>query len=238
MNTSLPPELKRFVDKKLKEGHYLSADDLVVDALRRYKEWDYLRSQHKTNLFQQARELVDANYSSLGDTGMGGDIQAVAFLVLMEAAKGAREDLKNIMAHLKTINTARQNLREMITKVNKDIAANIGQNNGKAPLDFSNGFGNQQAYHRVRMPYAEVGSDGRPKFVRTDLYPGRIINVEQLRSIRDDLKDRLDGLGEMSEMESLRLQMAMDRMSKMMSTLSNMLKKLSDVQNSINQNIK
>jgi hypothetical protein len=39
-------------------------------------------------------------------------------------------------------------------------------------------------------------------------------------------------------MESLRLQMAMDRMSKMMSTLSNLLKKISDTASSITSNLK
>jgi len=39
-------------------------------------------------------------------------------------------------------------------------------------------------------------------------------------------------------MESLRLQMAMDRKSKMMATLSNLLKKMSDTSSSITQNIK
>ena len=45
-------------------------------------------------------------------------------------------------------------------------------------------------------------------------------------------------MSEMGEMESLRLQMAMDRMSKMMSTLSNLLKKMSDTAESITQNLK
>ena len=45
-------------------------------------------------------------------------------------------------------------------------------------------------------------------------------------------------MSEMGEMESLRLQMAMDRMSKMMSTLSNLLKKISDTSTSITQNLK
>lgn len=49
---------------------------------------------------------------------------------------------------------------------------------------------------------------------------------------------RLDSLSEMGEMESLRLQMAMDRQSKMMSTLSNILKKISDTAQSITQNLK
>ena len=43
---------------------------------------------------------------------------------------------------------------------------------------------------------------------------------------------------ENGELESLRLQTAMDRVSKTMSTLSNILKKLSDTQSSITQNLK
>ena len=54
----------------------------------------------------------------------------------------------------------------------------------------------------------------------------------------DKMKSDLDSMSEMGETESLRLQMAMDRMSKMMSTLSNMLKKMSDTQGSITNNIK
>lgn len=52
---------------------------------------------------------------------------------------------------------------------------------------------------------------------------------------------RLDGCeisASMGEMESLRLQMAMDRLSKLMSTLSNILKKTSDTANAITQNLK
>ena len=44
----------------------------------------------------------------------------------------------------------------------------------------------------------------------------------------DEVKAELDSLSELGETESLRLQMAMDRMSKLMSTLSNILKKVSD----------
>lgn len=52
------------------------------------------------------------------------------------------------------------------------------------------------------------------------------------------MKSELDSMSEMGEMESLRLQMAMDRMSKMMATLSNLLQKVSDTQDAIVQNIK
>lgn len=67
--------------------------------------------------------------------------------------------------------------------------------------------------------------------------PGQPSKAE-LDAAIDKAKSDLDSMGEMGEMESLRLQMAMDRMSKMMSTLSNLLKKASETQQGIVQNIK
>ena len=52
------------------------------------------------------------------------------------------------------------------------------------------------------------------------------------------IKKDLDSMSEMGETESLRLQMAMDRMSKMISTLSNLLKKMSDTADGVVQNLK
>jgi len=45
-------------------------------------------------------------------------------------------------------------------------------------------------------------------------------------------------MNEMSEMTSLRLQMTMDRRSKFIETLSNIVKKLSETSDSIVQNLK
>ncbi|WP_437280524.1 hypothetical protein WME90_08155 [Sorangium sp. So ce375] len=62
--------------------------------------------------------------------------------------------------------------------------------------------------------------------------------VKKIDASLDQVKADLDAMSEMGEMESLRLQMAMDRLSKMMSTLSNLLKKISDTANQITQNLK
>jgi len=65
--------------------------------------------------------------------------------------------------------------------------------------------------------------------------------VNQLDQIALDLKSLkrgADPLGDITEEESLRLQMAMDRLSKMTATLSNILKKISDTAESITQNLK
>lgn len=71
----------------------------------------------------------------------------------------------------------------------------------------------------------------------TSLLSSAIIRSE-LDLVIDQMKDDLDSMSELGEMESLRLQMAMDRMSKMMSTLSNLLKKMSDTASQITQNMK
>jgi len=75
-------------------------------------------------------------------------------------------------------------------------------------------------------------------------YIGALPENQQLVSLfwiltrMDSIKNDLDSLSEMGEMESLRLQMAMDRMSKMMTMLSNLLKKASDSASTITQNLK
>ena len=71
----------------------------------------------------------------------------------------------------------------------------------------------------------------------TSLLSSATIRAE-LDLVVDEMKHDLDSMSEMGEMESLRLQMAMDRLSKMMSTLSNLLKKMSDTAGQITQNMK
>jgi hypothetical protein len=70
-----------------------------------------------------------------------------------------------------------------------------------------------------------------------DIHEGLVTQADMAKLI-DEIKFDLDSMSEMGEMESLRLQMAMDRMSKMLSTLSNLLKKISDTAEQISQNLK
>lgn len=63
-------------------------------------------------------------------------------------------------------------------------------------------------------------------------------DLARLASAPSDLERKLEEMDEMSEMTSLRLQMMMDRRSKLMSTLSNLLKKTSETRTSMVQNLK
>jgi hypothetical protein len=79
----------------------------------------------------------------------------------------------------------------------------------------------------------------RAKIVAKDYAPtaGRPTRAE-LNAAIDQMKNDLDSMLKVGEYQSFELQLAMERMSKMMSTLSNLLKKISDTQSSIVQNIK
>ncbi|MEO8029828.1 MAG: hypothetical protein ABI765_03200 [Gemmatimonadota bacterium] len=54
----------------------------------------------------------------------------------------------------------------------------------------------------------------------------------------DGLKGKLDSMNEMSEVDSLRMQMAMDRRSKFVDALSNIMRLIDSTQETIVQNLK
>jgi hypothetical protein len=72
----------------------------------------------------------------------------------------------------------------------------------------------------------------------TNSFQSAAVSKKEFDQLKKTIQKDLDSMSEMGELESLRLQMAMDRMSKMMSTLSNILKKISDTANAITQNLK
>ena len=234
MNVTIKGNLKDFVNKQVEEGLYEDANDFVRHAIRKFTQ--FVPSAGNYNIPSDTG-LSDMGWRVLGDLN-GGDIEALAFLVLMQAAKSAQEDLKAIMAHVKAINNAKAALRRIMENIGKDISTNDGQKKKHPPLDFSQGMGNEAAYHHAMMPRVDKNSKCEVEFIITDLFAGHIESIDELKAISDYLKNDLDSMSELGEMESLRLQMVMDRLSKMMSTLSNILKKISDTTQAITQNLK
>lgn len=106
---------------------------------------------------------VRGGFQGLGNLS-NEDVEAIAFLVMMQATQDAHSDLKNIMDGVKKANQQKQSQRAA--------------------------------------------------------------------------RNQKDAVSEMSEEESLRLQMAMDRQSKFMETLSNVEKKMAQTQDSIVHNLK
>jgi hypothetical protein len=65
-----------------------------------------------------------------------------------------------------------------------------------------------------------------------------LADLKQLKAIQQNLSGDLNSMNEISEMTSMSLQMAMDRRSKFIETLSNVLKAIDDTQAQIVQNMK
>jgi hypothetical protein len=195
-------------------------------------------STRQTGASGPSTTISSQNYAvlNIGDA----DISALCFMVLMEAAKSAKEDLKAIMANVKSINNAkaqqRQNLQEAQAAQSKCSSKTAGQ----SVTDLG-----------IKTEYAKATVDADPSnpkgflnnskgYVLDQSHDGKVQHPTKsdVDTLVEKMKGDLDSMSEMGETESLRLQMAMDRLSKMMSTLSNILKKISDTGQSITQNMK
>ncbi len=164
------------------------------------------------------------SYGALGNMNTQ-DIEAIAFLVLMQASKSAQEDLKAIMANVKSINEQKAKLRNAMNKINSSRSISNVQ------LDsFSLVINQAKALQKRNNP--DTVKLARPASVT------RTVTKKEIDATVEKIKSSLDSMSEMGEMESLRLQSAMDRKSKAMSTLSNLLKKMHDTQQNIIQNLK
>ena len=138
-----------------------------------------------------ARKVVDeAGHFGL-TTRAESDIELLAHLVLLQAARDAEEDLAALKSRIAAINALKR-------------------------------CKNDRACMRDVRASAEV----------------RQVDLDSIRAKALALENSQDSLNEMGEMESLRLQLYMDRISKLMSTLSNILKKISDTSTQIVQNLK
>jgi hypothetical protein len=164
------------------------------------------------------------SYAVLGSMN-GQDIEALAFLVMMQAAKSSQEDLKAIMAKVKAVNEQKAKQRELLSKMQQQRTITAIQ------LD---------SFKLLQNRTFALQQGKNPDSIKLVRSSSRVKTVS--KADQDDLiaklKNDLDSMSEMGEMESLRLQMAMDRMSKIMSTLSNLLKKISKTADDIIQNLK
>ncbi len=237
MNVSLTPQLGRFVQKKVDEGHFKNASDVVVGALRGLMERDRMRRRIASGLTPW---LSGPEGRGMNDMGAGSGIQSLVFTVLAQAVRDADKDLELIMAYVKAMTAAKQALRSIVSQVGRDVAANAGQTDGFPPLDVSGGMGSTAAYNPFQMPVADPQSSGGLVYVSVNLVGGTapVATICQLKAILQTLQDDLDSMNEMSEMTSIRLQMAVDRRSKLIVTLSNIMKSFSEAEEAVVQNMK
>jgi hypothetical protein len=189
----------------------------------------------------RAEQDVTRTYPGLAAT----DVSETAFFVLAIATEDMDDDIRLVMAEIRAMNAAKQKLRGSI----KELNAWISQEMSKPA-----GTGNAE-HEKVEKPGTPPPPPRRMAFeTRTSPVihleyakasavpplpsrrPG--LTAAPLRALLSDDRKDLEVLNEMSEMNSLRLQMTMDRRAKFIQTLSNLMKKLGSAQERLVQNIK
>ncbi len=204
------------------------------------------------SLRAQSEREVAASFAGLSRM----DIAEAAFIIMIMATKDMDDDIRMIMAEIKAMNAAKQKLRDMIKELNGWIPQEMSKHAGSEDIDSEKAA---TSGTKARAPRLSAKTPAPPvrrmtletktspmihlEYVKTPIIPplpprNSGLTVSGLKSLLDDIKGKLDGLNEMSEMTSLRLQMTMDRRSKFIQTLSNIMKKISTTQETIVQNIK
>jgi hypothetical protein len=172
------------------------------------------------------------------------DVDAMAFLVLMTAVNSTDNDLKAQMAGVKTLNAAKDSLRKLMEQVNQDVANAAATSSGatcQSPSCASlAGQIKNVARQTQNVSFASkmtkgVGTVVKSTASNTSTVSGELWNATALAStgpltfahlhqIQTQLGSSLKGLDDLSETQSLQLQMLMDRRSKLLSALSNIMK--------------
>lgn len=165
-----------------------------------------------------------------GNSANASDINSLVMLVMMQSANDSDNDLKDAMAQMQAINNAKQQLRNLMSQMQAEQAAMQSQ--------LKNEYCQTEPCRALpaRLKELSAATSTFPHPVQTTA-PAKL-TAANLNTLSSQLKSDLDSMNEMSELTSMRLQMAMDRRSKFVEALSNIMKKIDDSNSSILQNIK
>ena len=170
--------------------------------------------------------------------GVSHDAETLAFLVMMESAKSAQEDLKAIMDDIKKINYAKSNARKNVSKSRPtSTPSKLTSSESSMAIAKTPAMKSATSQSRVKQKQPLQPQARNHAMPRSTVQPRPMQKAEFDRQLNLNKND-FDSLSEMGEMKSLELQAAMDRRSKIMSTLSNIMKKYRISSPGIIQNVK
>ena len=163
------------------------------------------------------------------------DVASMAFLVVEEAARSAREDLAAIMASVRGIDEQKRAWREAVDALNTAgaRAAEHLSTVDRLTVEASRAVG------EALDGYGESFSETALEQLDSWAVHSRLESERLQRQLQDAgfVAERLETLTERSELESLRLQQVMDRRSKLIATLSGILTKEAGSARAITENL-
>ena len=188
--------------------------------------------------------------------GPGIDVSEAAFLVMMQATKDMDDDIRMIMAEIKAMTKAKQKLRDLIKDLNKWLSEELGSTDDS---EIENEAVGASKNKQLKMKQIKVFRPVPKKYppilklkMKTKNYgleyfiapkiktPGQLKNKPKpyLKEILGKYESDLESLRRLLEELSLKLQVMMDRRSKIIQTISIILKKISSSEDTIINNIK
>jgi hypothetical protein len=160
----------------------------------------------------------------------GMDIDALAFMVLMQAANDQNQDLQEIMNEMQARTKAKQALRNLLNQLQRDVAANANQQ-AKEVCATAECRSIAQEFAQIESLTAQTGHPVRFNVSDPPTYG-------QLRQAQTAAGESLDGLSDMSNSMQMKIQMEQAQYSQVMEAISNIEKKMNDTSTSIIQNMK
>ena len=165
-----------------------------------------------------------------GSSAKASDINALVAIVMMQEAKNAETDLQQMMSQMQGLNNAKQKMRDLLSQTQLEVSSNSSLP-AKTPCETALCKSIPSTLNEISTATANL-----QKPVRIPV-PAKLTYAD-VRTLPTQLQSNLNSMNDMSETMQLQIQMAMDRQSKFVETLSNLLKKIDDTASSVIQNIK
>jgi hypothetical protein len=191
-----------------------------------------LRSQIRSRFAASIAPSKSAGEPASGMTGLpaGADIEAMAFVVLMQATNDMNQDLLQIMAEVKTETAAKQQLRDLENQLNRDAASASG-NMAKQPCRTAACAALPGELKQLAAATAQTKCPIRLTVAANASYG-------QIRQAVTQTSNEVDSLDDISQQQQMQMQMLMDRLSQSEEILSNLMKSEQDTAGNIVSNLK
>lgn len=211
--------------------------DSTRDRARKIAQtWD----SHSASSEGYTTNIVSGSIKTVFDNLSAVDIDALVALIMFELWQSEEETLGELLAEMHRMNESKQRQRERIKSLEKKKRESEPKPSGSSRRGSSvrRLKPNPRLGTKVDDTPKEHAETQKPSSISRTPSPPPPDTLEMSIDELEELKGKLDSLNEMSEMTSLRLQMSMDRRSKFISTLSQIMKKMSTTQDTLIQNIK
>ena len=198
----------------------------------------FLRTALTPDPLGAARSAVRAQFP----TALPQDIEALVALVMMDIAKAADQELRDEMDAMEKVNKAKQAQRESLTKLQEQKQRVAEKDKGAfTTLKPTSRLGTMTVRPSLNSRATPLLGLSVPRLSPSLLSPPSLpanTTTAQLDEAIALAQGNVDSLSELSESESLKLQVAVDRMTKAMEALSNLMKQMNDTDATLLKNLK